>query len=202
MQALSPIQELRQQLQSAKAIAEGMLTQPIEPSIAVSYARRIIAAWDGLNHVDGLCVKIETELKRLEEELTIRGHFEVASSDTVEVPSTEYSKIAKTGTARPLRIEVSEGMIRQNLLTLTKGVKRGLMKVREEIQIRLPNGELLKSRIMPPGNRLQERGGIRRLYLEYNVKAGDSILLFKQESGEWKMAIEPRGPNPNNGLSL
>lgn len=195
----SPIQEVRSQLRDAKTIVEDMLTQPIEPSLAVSYARDLIEGWDRLTHLEGLCLEIENELTRLEEKLVISGHFGLEGSQPDEVPDADPSK---SGKSRPLRIEVSEGMIRQNLFTLTAGVKRGLMKARQEIQIQLPNGDLLTSKIMPPGNRLQERGRIRRLYLEYSVKSGDFITLEKLESGVWKMMIEPRRPKAAPGLSL
>jgi len=202
MQKCSPIHQFRKQLREAKTIAEDMLIQPVEPPVVVAYMKEIIEGWDRLDRLERLSGKIEEELAQIEEKLTISGHFELGGTDTEEKFPLAAGLGKQTYGTRPLRIEVSEGMIRQNLLTLTNGVKRGMMKAKEEIRIQLPNGELLTSKIMPPGNRLQERGRIRRLYQECNIKPGDIILLEKIESGEWKMQIEPKRTTSDDGLSL
>ena len=168
-----------------------MLTQPVERDIAISYSREIVQACDSLDRLDSISLEVEKELRRLEGVLSINGHFGLnhggGAGDSGE---PENGAAIKT---RPLRIKITEGMIRQNLLTLTRAVKRGLMHVNEQVSFVFPDGEELSSKIMRPGNRLQERGRVRELYRQNNVCPGDFLVLEKTASGEWKLTIERRG---------
>ena len=186
MEKRSFISGLREQISGAKGIAADMLTQPVEVSVAVAYSREIVQAFDGLERIDAQCLEIERELMRIENALMIGGHFSLRDGNE----AGNEDDLGAVRKSRPLRIEIKAGAIRQNLLTLTKAVKRGLMTVGEEVSFLLPDGETLTSRIVRPGNRLRERGRVRELYREGNVTPGDFLVLEKMESGNWQITIE------------
>lgn len=99
---------------------------------------------------------------------------------------------------RELRIEVTQGMINQNLLTLTEALKRGLIRVGEELTVEcLPGGERFKTVMMSTGNKLQERGAIGRFYREAHVSAGDFVVLKEVSQGSWQLF--KYGNAENNG---
>jgi hypothetical protein len=89
---------------------------------------------------------------------------------------------------RELLIEVSQGMINQNLLTLTEPLKRGQIRIGEELIIEaMPSGERFKTQVMTNGNKLQERGAIGRFYREAGVSAGDRVILREMSRGNWRL---------------
>jgi hypothetical protein len=76
------------------------------------------------------------------------------------------------GSLRELAVEVTEGMIRQNLLTLTPHVKRGRIKPGEQLVVEaIPSGERFQTELLEQGNRLRARGEIARFYKDANVSA-------------------------------
>ena len=51
-----------------------------------------------------------------------------------------------------------QGMINQNLLTLTEHINRGTIRVGETMDIEtVPGGERFTTKVLPTGNKLQER---------------------------------------------
>ena len=58
-----------------------------------------------------------------------------------------------------MQVKVSQGMINQNLLTLTEYVNRGVVRIGEEFTVESdPPGEFFKTDIVRHGNKLRERG--------------------------------------------
>lgn len=89
---------------------------------------------------------------------------------------------------REIRIEVSQGMINQNLLTLTEAIKRGTVRVGEELIIEaLPSERKFKTVVMASGNKLQERGEINKFYSSAGVREGDYVILQEVSLGQWKL---------------
>lgn len=89
---------------------------------------------------------------------------------------------------REFKIEVTDGAIRQNLLTMTEPLKRGLVKPNEQFTIEaLPSGERFKTILLASGNKLQERGAISRFYRDAHVRGGDFVLLTEVAPGEWTL---------------
>jgi hypothetical protein len=102
---------------------------------------------------------------------------------------------ADTG-LRYLEIVLTEGMINQSLLTLTKAKKLGLVRIGEAFKISTPTGEPFETLIVEPGNRLKERGRIGQFYSEYKLKEGDIVWLKESARGSWNLstvAAEPLG---------
>lgn len=90
---------------------------------------------------------------------------------------------------REVTIHVSQGMINQNLLTLTDPIRRGQLRAEEEMTIEAqPSGEKFTSVIMTQGNKLRERGAIGRFYREAKVHDGDSVTLREIRPGHWTLA--------------
>jgi hypothetical protein len=90
--------------------------------------------------------------------------------------------------ARELPVEVTQGMINQNLLTLTPHVKRGRIRTGEDLTIQAhPHGERFRTQVLMNGNKLQERGAIGRFYREAGVKAGDFVVLAETGQGRWAL---------------
>ena len=95
---------------------------------------------------------------------------------------------------RELAIEVTQGMLNQNLLTLTDHVKRGRIKTGEEMLIEtLPSEDRFRTDLMTNGNRLRERGAIARFYREVDVRAGDFVVLMEVAPGRWTLKKAPHG---------
>lgn len=95
---------------------------------------------------------------------------------------------------RVLPIEVTEGMINQNLLTLTEHVKRGRIKVGESLTVEVfPSGARFRTELLSNGNKLQERGAIGRFYREVGVKKWDFVVLTEVSPGRWTLKKAPDG---------
>ena len=97
---------------------------------------------------------------------------------------------------REILIEVSQGMINQNLLTMTEALKHRQLKVGEELDVvARPSGERFKSTVIQPGNKLQARGAVGNFYREAKVRDGDDVILRETEPGRWELLkLEPSVP--------
>ncbi len=110
----------------------------------------------------------------------------------IENALKEYQSLAATGDSsnnlRRLPIRVSEGMIRQNLLTFSEHIKRGRIQVEEEMNIEVQStGARFSSKVLQNGNRLQERGEIGRFYRAAGVHDGDVVMLTETKPNEWTL---------------
>jgi len=91
-------------------------------------------------------------------------------------------------TRREARTEVTQGMINQGLLTLTNALRRGTIKAGEEMIVEAaPSGRKFKTVVMASGNKLQERGEVRKFYESAGIMAGDYVLLAELAPGQWKL---------------
>lgn len=89
---------------------------------------------------------------------------------------------------RRLVVEVTQGMINQNLLTLTEARQRGQVRVGEKFEITLPSGRQFETDLCPPGNKLRERSMIREFYAAEHIKAGDKVALVENDQrGSWRL---------------
>jgi hypothetical protein len=130
--------------------------------------------------------KRASELKQMEEQITAIQHrlLSFIGNGELKTQSGGHSALAQ----RELLIEVSQGMINQNLLTLTEPLKRGQIRIGEELIVEAaPSGERFKTQVMTNGNKLQERGAIGRFYREAGVSAGDHVILREISRGNWRL---------------
>ena len=143
------------------------------------------AASQNLTELEALTNRA-SELKRMKEQIAAIQHRLIgfAGNSEIKIQSNGHSNLAQ----RELLIEVSQGMINQNLLTLTEPLKRGQIRIGEELIIEaLPSGERFKTVVMTNGNKLQERGAIGKFYREAGVHAGDFVLLREISRGSWQL---------------
>ncbi len=134
------------------------------------------------------------ELHELKEQVvTIQQRIASLSSEdskeSVAVATEEAS--AKL---RELPIEVTDGMIRQNLLTLTPHIKRAKIRIGEQLIVEaLPSGDRFQTELLEKGNKLRARGEIARFYRDAKVKGGDYVLLTETTPGRWTLKKAPPG---------
>ena len=101
-------------------------------------------------------------------------------------PERDEVRVARDSNAHRLLIEVTQGMINQNLLTLTEHVNAGRIRPGGEITIEAkPSGELFSTELLSDGNRLRERGAVARFYRDARVNAGDTVVLKQESPHRW-----------------
>lgn len=91
---------------------------------------------------------------------------------------------------RQFFVEVTEGMLKNSLLTLTKPKKQGLVQHGEEMTIHMPFGREFTTEILPIGNRLRERGKIAAFYEHEKVVSGERVLLKETKPGHWRLTVD------------
>lgn len=137
------------------------------------------------------------ELKRATE--TVRQRVD-AIRQGVAVKS---AAISTTPSMRELPVEVSQGMINQNLLTLTAHVKSGRVQQGEDFIVETkPLGEKFRTTLMANGNKFQERGAIGRFYEKAGVRGGDIVILTEIARGVWTLSKAPAGKHLNSTYSV
>jgi hypothetical protein len=103
-------------------------------------------------------------------------------------PESNLAAKPEAGLRPDIEIEVSQGMINQNLLTLTDALRRGTIRAGEEMTIEaFPSRERFRTHVMSSGNKLQERGAVGRFFREAQVSAGDHVLLEETSPGKWSL---------------
>jgi hypothetical protein len=113
---------------------------------------------------------------------------------STEAPTPSASATRPNGKLRELAVEVTDGDIRQNLLKLTPHIRRGKIRVGEELIIEtLPSGERFQTQVSDKGNKLRARGEVARFYREARVKAADYVLLTEIAPGRWTLKKAPSG---------
>ncbi len=134
-----------------------------------------------------MLTKRASELKQMKEQIaSIQHRLLTFVGQTDRKPQailqTNFGK-------RELIIEVTHGMINQNLLTLTEPINRGQIRIGEDLAIEaLPSGEKFRSVVMGSGKKLQERGCIGKFYRQANVQAGDYVTLREISHGQWQLS--------------
>lgn len=89
---------------------------------------------------------------------------------------------------RRIRIRVTQGMINQNLLTLTEALNRGIVRTGETFNVEtLPTHRKFTTTLKRVGNKFQERGWIGEFYKAANIQAEDIIELVETSPGSWQL---------------
>ena len=135
-----------------------------------------------------------TELQELKDQMAAIQQRIASLSGGSAGAAFSSAKVVKNGGIRELPIEVTDGMIRQNLLTLTPHINSRKIKVGEELIIEaLPGGDRFKTDLVDKGNKLRARSEIGRFYRDAKVKGGDYVLLTEVEPGRWTLKKAPPG---------
>ena len=125
---------------------------------------------------------------------------EALSSISERVAGFEPGSTTKTEAGlRSIVLEVTEGMINQNIISLTAARKMGVVYLGERMKIVLPDGTEFETEVIEPGNRLRERGMVRAFFQKENISPEDKILLAEQSHGNWRLS---KVDESTNGLDL
>jgi hypothetical protein len=129
--------------------------------------------------------KVEVLKGDLRELATIQEHAVEILTNNLSFDS-DGTEVSATGLRR-MSIEVSRGMLNQHLLTLTDAVQRGLVRNGEQFTIQLPDETTFVTELCNPGNKLRERGQIRRFYQEAKIQPGDKVVMIEVSRGTWSL---------------
>ena len=157
--------------------------------IAAAAAKRDIAAVTALTKKASELEEMKKTVLGIEERLKGLHAPALAAVAPAAVAVTQNGQ-----KLRELPVEVSQGMINQNLLTLTDHVKRGRIRVGEEMLIEaLPSGERFRTDLVVNGNKLRERGAIGRFYREAGVHDGEFVVLTETAPQRWRLRKAAEG---------
>lgn len=150
--------------------------------ISAAAAKRDLAGVTGLT-------KRASELEAMKKTLMgIEDRLKTYRASATQSAAPNPAETESNGDLRELPVEVSQGMINQNLLTLTEHVKRGRIKAGEELLVEAaPSEERFRTDLVGNGNKLRERGAIARFYRDAGVRAGDMIVLTETAPQRWKL---------------
>ena len=129
--------------------------------------------------------KKASELRAMKEQVVaIENRLRAMQNGTHVVPTHP----SNSGAIRELIVEVSQGMINQNLLTLSEQMRRGIIRSGEKLSIEAqPSGDCFETELLASGNKLRERGRIARFYRDASVRAGDCVALREVTPGHWQL---------------
>ncbi|MEY2520569.1 MAG: hypothetical protein QOF24_2328 [Verrucomicrobiota bacterium] len=129
--------------------------------------------------------KKASELRAMKEQVAaIENRLRAMQNGTHAVPT----HATNSGAIRELVVEVTQGMINQNLLTLSAQMRRGLIRSGEKLSIEAqPSGDRFETELLASGNKLRERGRIARFYRDAGVRAGDCVALREVTPGHWQL---------------
>ena len=175
---------------------------------SAKYARNQIAVYDRLAAVKIHLDKMETVLRDLDSNWLGGGIFfnepDEESSDATKVftakellemdAEVDSQKVEKSNDGRSvIEIKITDGMIRQNLLTFTRAIKKRQLKIGQRIVLEHGTGKI-DSKIVSPGNKLRERGDVGRLYKELHASQDDTLILTPvgaRDENRWQVSLRP-----------
>lgn len=131
--------------------------------------------------------KEATELEALLKTATgISTRLAELENESVDAAPPDAPSFSPETNLRLLAIEITQGMINQNLLTMTPHVKKKVITVGEYLFIETdPDGDRFKTDLLENGKKLRERGAIGRFYSRASVRAGDFVELIEREPKQW-----------------
>jgi hypothetical protein len=128
-----------------------------------------------------------TECKELKKSLIA---FEERGEKILETVPINFGVAAPDGEVklRELPVEVTNGMKKQNYLSLTPHIRQQRIQIGEDLTIEVqPNGERFRTQLLEKGNKLRERGAIARFYHDAKVQAGDFVVLTEVSPRQWTL---------------
>lgn len=159
-----------------------------------------------LNELEERAKQVERELRELEHDTPAGGS---ANGDVLPehaqrpeltrgAPADRAANgLVRVSNAHRMEIEVTQGMINQNLLTLTEHVNAGRIRTGCQMSIEAkPSEELFNTELLSEGNRLRERAAVARFYHDARVRAGDTIALVQHSPNRWILEKVHRGSAP------
>ena len=114
------------------------------------------------------------------------AHSGRGDAAAVESPSSPSVAARTSGDLRILPIRVTEGMIKQDLLTLAEHVNVRRIAIGEILTVKTELGDQFRTDVVLD-KKLRERGAIRRFYRDASVMPGDWIVLTEINRGQWEL---------------
>lgn len=132
------------------------------------------------------------EVENLQHDLDVLGEIEEHAADVLQNTLGVGPDRVTTSAAglRLTTVEVTQGMLNQHLLTLTEARRRKIVKIGEQFTITLPDGTEFTTELCEPGNKLRERGHIRRFYEDQKIEDGDEVTMEEVSAGKWVLRRE------------
>jgi hypothetical protein len=143
--------------------------------IAEAAGSQNLAALQHLTKEAGELQEMKTQVVAIEQRLARMGN---GSS------SLDPSKLRWL---RELPVMVTQGMINQNLLTLTDHVNRGAIRPGEVMTIETSTGRKFSTELLASGNKLRERGEIGRFYKDAAIRPQNVVILREVTPGSWSL---------------
>lgn len=132
--------------------------------------------------------QLEKLSKKLSEVNSLKEQIAAIDSRLSALESNSSIAAGSPFGLREIRTAITEGMKKQNLLTLTEAIKQGKVRVGEHFAIEaLPSRDRFETVLLASGNKLRERGKIGKFYRDAGVQAGDSVLLKEVTPGRWEL---------------
>lgn len=143
----------------------------------VRYAKGLLATIDKLEKYKVVAGRLQERMEEIRDlDLGLSGGSE--------------ERFARENGLRKIEVEVTEGMLRQSILSMTQAKKAKVVSVGEEFTIRLTDGQQFTTELIEPGNKFRERGRIRSIYEAHRVEPGDRIVLEEVEKGIWGIQVK------------
>jgi hypothetical protein len=168
-----PIQTIESQIE----VLTDYLDHKFADAEDVSYGRYLIKQYDRLEAAKKLLIALKGTIEEVLQDEDLRYY-----------KKQDLTKSTKR--LRTISVSITEGMIKQNLLTLTEAKKRGLVKIGEHFAIETDQGECFETQMVKAGNRLRERSQIARFYKHHDAEDGDRVTLQEIKPGYWKLSFD------------
>lgn len=175
----SPFEIIQTEIESLKELAAMMIAEQgkhfedcYTPSSFIEEVTEKTKIYYSLDKLKIALEQIRSEIEDIHEKL---------DSGQADIAEVSQKKL------RYLTIELSQGMINQSMLTLTRAKQKGLVHIGEKFHITLRDGSSFETELSNPGNRLTARKPIKQFYEEESLSEGDTIILEEFEPNKWKL---------------
>jgi hypothetical protein len=155
---------------------EDYFEHSFEEGLSVDHARHLIGKLDDLKELRQRLVSFN------------EAYDEIIAEEGLQSYSSA-SKHAKSD-LRKITVEITEGMLNQSLLSLTKAKKMGTVRVEERFVIQPPEGAPFETKLLRVGNRLKERGRIGAFYENEKLEDLDRVILEETKPKHWKLYVD------------
>jgi hypothetical protein len=167
-----------QRIESQILVVEDYLDHKFAEAEDVAYGRYLIKQYDRLDAVKKLVFSLKN------------AYEDILEDEGLRTLSKENSTSINSQQLRKISVVVTDGMIKQNLLTLTKAKKAGLVEEGQFFVIHPDGGDSFETKLLPKGNRLQERGKLAAFYARHKVEGDDHVILEETKKGVWKLYVD------------
>lgn len=158
------------------SILEDYFEGSFEEGLSVDYARYLIGKLDELKELRQRLVSFKDTYDEILEEESLQSESSISTHSKSDL--------------RRISVDITEGMLNQSLLTLTKAKKMGIVRVDERFVIQPPEGAPFETKLLRVGNRIKERGRIGAFYEDEKIEDLDRVILEETKPKHWKLYVD------------